>query len=697
MYVATVPNRSSPPAILVRESYREGGKVKSRTLANISKLPSDAIEAVRRSLSGEALVSPQEAFEIVPGGSRAHGQVAAVLVAMKRLRFQELIASRRSRQRDLVMAMVAARIVAPRSKLATTRWWLSNTLADELDVADATEDDLYAAMDWLLERQEGIERKLAARHLDEDSLALYDLSSSYFEGVKCPLAKLGYSRDGKRDRLQVNYGLLTNRAGIPVSVSVFEGNTGDSTTVIPEVLKVREVFGIEHFVLVGDRGMIQQKQIDVLRTLGGMDWITALSTPTLRRLAEDGSIQMGLFDESSLFEVSAHADFPGERLIACRNPELAKRRAAKRQALLEGTTEELGKVRRIVSGGRLQGREAILAAVEGMSGPKLRPYVHFAVSDEGFEVSIDEEALAAAMTRTTRAELDRVRQLVKRGKLKGQQSIEERVRAALGRRNVGKHFKVRVTDQDFAVAMDSKAIASDATAPLRRKLEGVRRRTQLYGKAAIGVRIGKVIDKYKVAKHFIVDIRDDGFDFRIDQDKVAAEAALDGVYVVRTSLPEERMDAQETVRSYKTLAVVERAFRSFKTINLKVRPIHHYAEKRVRAHILLCMLAYYVQFHMMEAWRPLLFADEDQAAKAARDPVGPAQRSKGALEKAATKHLPDGSPAHSFHTLMDHLATLVRNTCRRTGAAPDESTFTMDTTPDHHQERAYDLLTSISL
>jgi hypothetical protein len=700
MYVATVPNRSSPPAILVRESYREGGKVKSRTVANITKLPPHAIEAVRRSLAGETLVSPCEAFEILPDGSRDHGHVEAVLTAMRRLGFQDLVASRRSRPRDLVVAMVAARILAPSSKLATTRWWHSNTLADELGVADASEDELYAAMDWLLERQEGIEKKLAARHLDEDALALYDLTSSYFEGVHCPLAKLGYSRDGKRDRLQVNYGLLTNRAGVPVAVSVFEGNTGDSTTLIPQVSKVREVFGIERFVLVGDRVMILQKQIDVLRTLEGMDWITALSTQTLRKLVMDGSLQMGLFDESSLFEVSAHPDFEGERLIACRNPELAKRRAAKRQALLEGTAEELGKVQRMVGRGRLQGSAAITASLEGTLGPTLQPYVRFAVGDYGFEVSVDEEGLVAALTRTTRAELDRLHQLVERGRLKGKQAIGERLRNALGRRHVGKHFEVHVTDDGFEVAIDSGAITAEATAPLWHKLEAVRRRTdrgKLYGKAAIGLRIGKVIDKYKVAKHFILDIRDDGFEFRIDQEKVAAEAALDGVYVVRTSLSEERMDSAETVRSYKTLSVVERAFRSFKTIDLKVRPIHHYAEDRVRGHIFLCMLAYYVQFHMMEAWRPLLFADEDQAAKASHDPVAPAQRSQSALDKAATKRLPDGTLVHSFHTLLANLATLVRNSCRRTGAPTDEPTFTMLTPPNPHQQHAYDLLNTIVL
>ena len=700
MYIHVIPNRNSPPAILLREGYREGDKVKNRTLANLSMLPSEAVDVLRRSLRGEKLVSPEDAFEIVPDGSRPHGHVEAVLVAMRRLGFASLVASRRSRQRDLVVAMVAARILEPRSKLATSRWWHTTTLAEELGVADASEDDLYGAMDWLLERQAGIETKLAARHLEDDGLALYDLSSSYFEGLHCPLGKLGYSRDGKRGKLQVNYGLLTNRAGVPVSVSVVEGNTGDTKTLIGQVEKVRGDFGIERFVLVGDRGMIMQKQIDVLRTLEGVDWITALSTPTLRKLMGDGSLQMGLFDEYSLFEVSAHPDFEGERLIACRNPELAKRRAAKRQALLACTADELGKVQRMAGRGRLQGREAIVASVEDTLGPKLRPYMHFDVRDDGFEVTLDEEALVAARTRTTRAELDRLHERVEHGKLQGEDAIGDGVRAVLGRRQVGKHFEATIREHGFEISIDSAAIVAEATGPLQDKLEGLRRRIErgeLYGQAAIGLRIGKVIDKYKMAKHFILDVRDDGFDFRIDDDKVAAEAALDGVYVVRTSLPEERMDAPETVRSYKTLSTVERAFRSFKTIDLKVRPIHHRTDDRVRAHIFLCMLAYYVQFHMMEAWRPLLFADEDQAAKASRDPVAPAQRSPGALNKAATKRLPDDSPVHSFHTLLDALHTLARNTCRRAGAPATEATFQMLTPPNPKQQQAYDLLNAIAV
>jgi transposase len=701
MYVHVVPNRNSPPCVLLREGYREGGKVRNRTLANLSMLPPEAVDVLRRTLKGERLVSAEEAFEIQSNGSRPHGHVEAVLRAMRRLGFAQVIASRRSRPRDLVVAMVAARLLQPQSKLATTRWWQTTTLAEELGVGDATEDDLYGAMDWVLERQPTIEKRLAARHLEDRGLALYDLTSSYFEGVTCPLAALGHSRDGKKGKLQVNYGLLTDRRGVPVSVSVFEGNTSDSKTLTPEVRKVHEEFGIEHFVIVGDRGMILQKQIDGLRELEGVDWITALNTQTLRKLVSDGTLQIDLFDETGLFEVSGHPDFEGERLVACRNPALAERRTRKRRALLEATAEELDKVRAMVQRGRLRDPEAIRAALESSVGSKLGPYVSFRFTEDGdFELSVDEEGLVTAWTRTTRTELERLQGRVEHGKLKDQQAIEERLKTILGRRTVGRYIKATVTDGGFEVTVDSRALVDDVLAPLHAKLDRVRRRIRrgsLHGKAAIGVRVGRVVNKYKVAKHFFLDIRDDGFDFRIDEDKVAAEAVLDGVYVIRTSLLKERMDSEETVRTYKLLSQVERAFRSFKTLDLKVRPIHHNTEPRVRAHIFLCMLAYYVQWHMMEAWRPLLFADEDQQAKAVRDPVAPAQRSESASAKVHSKCLPDGSPAHSFHTLMQSLGALVRNICRRRGAPAEEPTFPMDTPPDDHQQRAYDLLDTITV
>ena len=568
MYIATVPNRGSPPAILLRQGYREGGHVKTRTLANLSKLPPDAVAALRQVLKGEKLVRAHDAFEAV--ASLHHGHVQAVLDAMRRLGFANLVASRPSRQRHLVLAMVAARLLEPDSKLGTTRWWNLTTLPTLLGVADADEDELYAAMDWLLKRQPSIEKKLAARHLHNDGMALYDLSSSYFEGVTCPLAALGHNRDGKKGKLQVNYGLLTDTRGIPVAVSVFQGNTGDPKTLLPQVDKVRKEFRLDRFVLVGDRGMITQKQVDALRQLDGIDWVAALRPEAIRTLLEGGALQLGLFDERNLFELT-HPDFPAERLVACRNPELAQRRAHKRTSLLEATAQELEKVRRMVERGRLRGQDKI------------------------------------------------------------------------------------------------------------------------------GVRVGKVVNKYKVAKHFQLSIEAARFDFAIDRDKVAAEAALDGIYVIRTSLPEDRMSADDAVRSYKRLSQVERAFRSFKTMDLQLRPIHHRLEHRVRAHIFLCMLAYYVMWHMLQAWRSLLFCDEDLQAKATQDPVAPAERSESALHKVHSKTLDDDSEVHSFHTLLKHLSGIVRNVCRIPGAPPDAPTFNVVTIPNAKQRRAYQLLEAIDV
>jgi len=569
MYIATIPNRTSPPAILLREGYREGGKVKNRTLANLSKLPPEAIDALRRVLKGHKLVSTDELFEIVEDGSRSHGHLEAVMIAMQRLGFAGLVSSRRSRQRDLVVAMVAARILNPQSKLATTRWWSSTTLPDMLGVGNAREDDLYEAMDWLLERQNKIEKKLAKRHLQEGGLALYDLTSSYFEGVTCPLAAFGYNRDKKRGKLQVNYGLLTNEQGVPVAVSVFEGNSGDPKTLLPQVDKMREQFGIRNFVLVGDRGMITQKQVDELREIEGVDWLSALRPGAIRKLVEGGWIQMGLFDERNLFELE-HPDWPDERLIACRNAKLAELRRVKREALLDATAVELDKVRRMVYRGRLQGKDKI------------------------------------------------------------------------------------------------------------------------------GVRVGRVLNKYKMAKHYALQIEADSFDFEVKQEGVDAEAALDGIYVIRTSVDKDTMDTDRAVRSYKQLSKVEQAFRCLKSVDLMVRPIRHRLEDRVRAHIFLSVLAYYVQWHMIEAWRPMLFADEDQDAKISRDPVAPAKRSKDALKKAASKLLDDGSPAHSFRTLLSHLGDIVRNTCRCPNAGLDDI-FYKTTSPNTKQLQALELLRKITL
>lgn len=567
MHIDIVPNRNSPPAVLLRESFRVGSKVRKRTLANLSALSAEQVDAIRRALKGESLVPVASLFEIVR--SQHHGHVQAVRVAMKQLGFESLIASRPSRERDLILALVIARILEPASKLATTRWWHTTTLAEAFGVGKADEDDLYAALDWLITRQTHIEKKLAARHLKNGGLVLYDLSSSYFEGTKCPLAALGYNRDGKSGKLQVNYGLLTDPRGRPVAVSVFEGNTGDPKTFVPQVEKLQKTFGIEQLVMVGDRGMISQKQINELKQRDGIDWITALRTGAIRKLVDAGVIQLGLFDERNLFEF-VHPDFPGERLVACRNLQLARLRANKRQSLLQATSKELEKVRGMIA----------------------------------------------------------------RGKIKG--------------------------------------------------------------KDAIGVRVGKVIDKYKMSKHMILNIRDDGFDFHLDDDKVSAEALLDGIYVVRTSVSAQLLPTDDVVRSYKMLSQVERAFRSMKSIDLEVRPIRHRLEDRVKAHIFLCMLAQYVVWHMIESWRAILFCDEDQQAKETRDPVAPAKRSDAALNKVHSKALVDGTPVHSFQTLLKDLSSIVSNTCRRQGSSgASEATFTLLTTPTPTQQRAYDLLRAI--
>lgn len=568
MHIDVVPNRGSPPTVLLRESYREGAKVRKRTLANLSSLSALQIEGIRATLRGEALQPAAQAFEAI--ASPAHGHVQALALTMQRLGFASLLSAKPSGERALVLAMVAARIVAPHTKLATTRWWHTTTLAEEFGVGQANEDDLYAAMDWLFERQDAIQKKLAARHLVEAGVVLYDLSSSYFEGTTCPLAKLGYSRDGKKGTPQVNYGLLTDRRGCPVAVSVHAGNVADSQTFMAEVRRLREDFGIEDFVMVGDRGMISKKAIAAMGKTEGISWITALKSVSIRLLVEQGSLQLGLFDERNLLEI-AHQNYPGERLVACRNPELARLRAHKREALLMATEKNLARVKARVAAGKLS------------AGDK------------------------------------------------------------------------------------------------------------------IGVAVGKVVNQYKVAKHFAIDIGERAFTFERKHDSITAEAALDGLYVIRTSVATETMDSADCVRNYKALAHVERAFRSLKTIDLKVRPIHHRLENRVRAHILLCMLAYYVEWHLREAWRELMFADCDQQAKLTRDPVAPAKRSAAALAKAARHTLADGTPVHSFATLMAEMAGIVRNTCRIPNAGADAPTFTVITTPNAKQQRAFDLIQQIQL
>ena len=543
---------------LLRRSYREGGKVKTETLGNISHLPGELIDLVRRGLRGERFL-PASGLEI--RRSLPHGHVVAVLGTLRALGVDALIDRAPSRSRDLVVGMIAARLLAPGSKLATTRRWTASTLATSLGVADASEDELYAAMDWLGERQARIEARLAARHLEPGGLVLYDLTSSYVEGRCCPLAKLGHSRDGKPGTLQIEYGLVTDCLGRPIAVEVVAGNTGDPATVPAAVEKLRVRFGLERVVLVGDRGMLTSAQIEMLRA-SGLDWISALRGPAIRSLVDGGTLQLGLFDERNLAEISS-PDFPGERLVVCRNPALRAERARKRIELLAAT-------------------EALLAP------------------------------------------------------------IVARVEAGT-----------------------------------------------LRGAARIGLALGRVIDRHKVAKHFELLIADDRLVVSRKEAEIAAEAALDGLYVLRTSVAASRLDAPAVVRSYKLLTRVERAFRAFKAVDLAVRPIHHWTEGRVRAHIFLCLLAYYVQWHLERAWAPLLFRDEERPELA--DPVAPAQRSEAALTKAHTQQLPDGTQVHSFRTLLAELATLTRNRVVPAGA-PDEAAFEIVATPTPLQARALALL-----
>lgn len=563
MHVDIVPNRTSRPAILLREAWREDGRVRKRTVANLTGvIDEEQALLLRRVLKGEALVAPANAFEITR--SLPHGHVQAVLLALKRLGVERLLASRPSKERSLIAALVAFRVLSPKSKLATTRAWLDTTLAAELGVQDADEHAVYHAMDWLVSRQARIEGKLAARHLSEGSRVLFDLSSTYVEGEKCDLAAFGYDRDKKRGKKQINFGLLTDAAGRPIALSVFPGNTGDPSTLMPQVAKLKEQYGLNVFTLVGDRGMITGKHLPALRA-AGVDWVTALKSQSLRKLVVDGVIQPSLFEEENLAEVT-HADYPGERLIACRNPVLGRQRAHKRQELLTATIEALTKVQQSVRAGRLK------------------------------------------------------------------------------------------------------------------------------GKARIGLRVGEKLAKYRMGKHLKLDIQDDKLSFEVDQDSVAAEAAMDGIYVIRTSVSEGELSAADAVRAYKSLAEVEKAFRTKKSIDLQVRPIHHHLPDRVKAHLFICMLAYYVRWHMERAWASLTYRDEETNQQ--RDPVAAAQRSTAAMKKAQTGTLADGSPARSFKGLLEHMSTITLNTCRhpQTGV-----TFPMTTSPNTTQQKALDLLKSISV
>lgn len=571
MYIAKIPNRNSPPAYLLRESYREGGKVKNRTLANLSKLPLEQIEMIRQVLKGRTMVPAEEAFQI--RRSLPHGHVAAVLGTLRKLGLERVIDTGNSPLRKLVVAMIVARIIRPGSKLATARGLdratRSSTLGRELELESVDEEQLYRAMDWLLERQERIERALARRHLSEGTLVLYDLSSSYYTGRCCPLARFGHSRDGKRGFPQIVYGLLCNKEGCPVAIEVFEGNVADPRTLSVQIAKLRERFGLRRVVIVGDRGVLTEARLrEELADKEGLQWITALRAAAIQRLLQQGQIQRSLFDEEDLAEITS-PDYPGERLVVCRNPLLAEERARNREELLQATERQL-------------------------------------------------ERIAQAVRRDRR--------------------------------------------------------------PLR-------------GKAKIALRVGRVIHRYKMAKHFVVQIEDDSFHYQRNEQGIAEEAALDGLYVLRTSVPQEELDAEQTVVAYKRLSRVERAFRSLKTIDLKVRPIYHRLGTRVRAHVFLCMLAYYVEWHMRERLAPLLFDDEqaEQAAAARRSPVAPAERSRSAQQKAASKTTGDGLPVHSFPTLLDDLATLTSNEVQLATQA-DSQPFWMQSQPTTLQARALELL-----
>jgi Transposase DDE domain len=570
MYVVKVPNRGSPPAILLRESYREAGKVKNRTLANLSSWPEAKVDALARVLKGQPppAAGLDGAFEITR--SLPHGHVAAVLGTARQLGLEELIDPVPSRQRDLVTAMAVAQVIAPDSKLAMARGLRDQTaagsLGEVLHLGGCDEDDLYAAMDYLQARQDEIQDALAARHLAGGTVVLYDVSSAAFEGRTCPLGAIGHPKDGVRGRLQIVYGLLTSKDGIPVAIEVFKGNTGDPTTVASQVDKLKDRFGLGKVVLVGDRGMLTAARLREDVAPAHLDWITALRAPQVKALVRDGDLQLTLFDQADLAEITS-PDFPGERLIACMNPFLEAERARKREALLAATEADLGKI-------------------------------------------------AAACARARR--------------------------------------------------------------PLR-------------GKDTIAVRADRVLRRRKVAKHFTVQITDDSIRYARDQDSITAEAKLDGIYVVRTSIGPDHLDSGEAVSSYKALAQVERAFRAFNT-DLDIRPIRHRTEDRVRAHVFLRMLSYYLSWHLQARLAPLLFTDDDkQTAQAARpSPVAPAARSPRALAKAATKQTPGDLPVHSFATLLADLGTICLNTIAP--ADPQLPGFRLVTTPTALQRQAFDLL-----
>ena len=568
MYVAVVPNRSSRPAILLRESYRDGAKVKNRTLANLSDWPPDQIETLRAALRGDKLVPAGEGLEIVR--ALPHGHVAAALGVARRIGLDQLLPDGPERRRNLALALIVARLIDPAAKLATARALDETTATHSLGVALGLGavhfKEVYAALDWLGMAQPSIETALARRHLRDGTLVLYDVSSSYVEGRRCELARFGHSRDGRSDKMQVVFGLLCSAAGCPIAIEVFEGNTGDPSTLGNQIAKLKERFGLKRVVLVGDRGMITQARIEADLEPAGLDWITALRAPAIQHLAaEGGPLQLSLFDERDLAEIES-PDFPGERLIVCKNPALAEERKRKRDELLDATEQDL------------------------------------------------------------------------------------------------KDIQARI----------------------------VRKRQPLRGADKIGLAVGALLGRRKVAKHFRITITNDALSFTRDHAAIATEAALDGFYVLRTNVPADALDAADTVRAYKSLANVERAFRSLKTVDLDIRPVFHWVSPRVRAHVFLCMLAYHLEWHMRRALAPILFDDHDRAAGEALrpSPVAKARPSPAAKRKATTKRTDDGLPVHSFRTLLADLATLTRNTVRWANAP----TMALLASPTTIQQRAFDLL-----
>jgi len=568
MFIDTVPNRGSPPAILLRESWREGPRTRKRTLANLSAWPAHKVATLRRVLRDEPLVAPDALFTVER--SVPHGHVEAVLQAIRHLELDTLIGSKRSRERDLVLGLIVERLLQPRSKLATTRLWQTTTLGETLGVADADVDEVYAALDWLLARQPAIQQKLAARHLHDDGVALYDVSSSYYEGHTCPLARYGHDRDGHTGRPIIVYGVLTDGEGRPVAVDVYPGNTGDPTTVPDQVAHLRTEFGITRLVLIGDRGLLTEVQLRRLGATPGLGWISALRSPAIKTLIANGTLQRSLFDEQDLAEITTPA-YPGERLIACFNPFLADERRRKREELLQATERALARV-------------------------------------------------AAAAARRTKTPFD------------------------------------------------------DAT---------------------LGLKVGRVINHFKMAKHFRITIAQGRLAWARQTAAIQEEMALDGIYVIRTSEPAERLTAADAVRQYKGLAQVERAFRCLKGIDVRVRPIYHRTDDHVRAHIFLCLLAYYVDWYLRRAWASLLFEDESLPRdRRTRPPVTPASPSVAARQKKITRQTSDGLAVQSLETLLAGLATRCEVTCRLR-ADPTAPSIRQWTTRTPLQARALALLTCV--